>query len=202
MLIAQAKGFPYHFHPITAAMSLDWLLLVAWLAELTRTSPRRGLARLVPLAAAAALASRVTTTMSGSPHVTSWWISDKGATAEDRESPEFLVYFNTVDFFPVAMRQAAKYLREHTRDGDRVQTFAMEPYVLFLATRLSATPYFYAYDIDVDAALAGGYSPAGLHPNEAQQRAIRAMQDAHVDDMLARWRRTLRPRSSSSTSRP
>ena len=31
-LIAQAKGFPYHFHPITAGMNYQWMLLVAWLA--------------------------------------------------------------------------------------------------------------------------------------------------------------------------
>ena len=47
----------------------------------------------------------------------------------------------------------------------------MDPYVLFLAQRLSATPYIYAYDLDVDAALAGG---TGGVPDDAQSDRIRA----------------------------
>jgi hypothetical protein len=186
MIVAQGKGFPYHFHPITASTCLNWMLLVAWLGDRTWTAPRRELARFAPLAAAAILAMRVTTSLSTSPHVSQWWIADKGATAEDRESRDYLVYFRTVDFFPVEMRDAARYLREHTRPDERVQTYAMDPYVLFLAERASATPYIYAYDLDVDAALGGAYTREGLHPNDAQRAAIRAIQAAHEDDLLAR----------------
>jgi hypothetical protein len=81
------------------------------------------------------------------------------------------------------MRQTAEYLREHTRPGDRVQTYGMDPYVLFLAGRLSATPYIYAYDLDVDAALGGG---TGGRPDETQAAKIRAIQGAHEADLLAR----------------
>ncbi len=185
-LIAQAKGFPYHFHPITAGMSLQWMLLIAWLAERCRTEPRKSLARLVPFLAAAVLAARVTTTMSGSPHLQSVFVAEKGMTPEDRESPDFLVYFNTVDFFPVPLRQTAAYLRAHTSAEERVQTYGMDPYVLFLAERMSATPYIYAYDINADAALGGGMLHEGLHPNGVEQARIRAIREAHEDDLLAR----------------
>jgi hypothetical protein len=161
------------------------MLLVAWLNDRCWTARRGQLARLVPLAAAAILAMRVTTTLSGSPHVQSWWIVDKGRTAEDRASRDYLVYFQTVDFFPVAIRDAAKYLAAHTSPDDRVQTYAMDPYVLFLADRLSASPYIYAYDLDVDAALNGAYSTDGPHPTWAQSAVIRQMRDEHEDDLLA-----------------
>ncbi len=185
-LIAQAKGFPYHFHPITAGMNLEWMLLIAWLAERCRGAPRKTMARLVPFAAAAVLASRITTTLSGSPHLQGMWSAEKGTTPEDRESHDFLVYFNTVDFFPWDLRQAASYLRAHTLPTERVQTYGMDPYVLFLAERLSATPYIYAYDLNVDAALGGGMLHAGLHPNGYEQAKILAIRDAHEADFFAR----------------
>jgi len=188
-LIAQAKGFPYHFHPITAGMSFQWMLLIAWLSERCRSAPRRSLARLVPFAAAAALAARVTTTMSGSPHLQSVFVAEKGMTPAERESADFLVYFNTVDFFPFPLRQAAAYLRAHTTPDERVQTYGMDPYVLFLAERMSATPYIYAYDLNADAALGGDMLREGLHPNGAEQARIRAIREAHEDDLLARLQR-------------
>lgn len=185
-LIAQAKGFPYHFHPITAGMNFQWMLLVAWLADRCRTAPRKTLARLVPFAAAAVLASRITTTMSGSPHLQGMWSAEKGMTPEDREGHDFLVYFNTVDFFPWELRQAAAYLKEHTAPTDRVQAYGMDPYVLFLAERMSATPYIYAYDLNVDAALGGGMLHEGLHPNGYEQAKILAIRDRHQEDFLAK----------------
>jgi hypothetical protein len=188
-LIAQAKAFPYHFHPITAGMSLQWMLLVVWLSERSRSTPRRDLSRLVPLAAAAALTARVMATLSGSPHLSSVFVTDKGLTPEDRESPDFLVYFDTVDFFPVALRQAATYLRAHTKPDERVQYYGMDPYLLFLAERTSATPYIYAYDLNADAALGGDMLHEGLHPNEREKARIRAIRDAHEDDLLARLRK-------------
>ena len=54
---------------------------------------------------------------------------------------------------------------------------------MFLAERLSATPYIYAYDLDVDAALAGG---TGAVPDDTQSARIRELRDAHETDLLAR----------------
>jgi hypothetical protein len=107
-------------------------------------------------------------------------------TPEDREGRDFLVYFQTVDFYPWELREAAAYLRAHTKPGERVQTYGMDPYVLFLAERMSATPYIYAYDLNADAALGGGMLHAGLHPNGAEQARIHAIRDAHEADFVAR----------------
>ena len=88
---------------------------------------------------------------------------------------EYFAHFPEADFFPFEMRQAAAYLREHTapgrprsglRDGSRTCSFSRGV--------SSATPYIYAYDLDVDAALAGG---TGGVPDDAQSERIRAIRD-------------------------
>ena len=184
-VIAQGKGFPYHFHPVSAGLSLQWLLLVVWATE--RFGSRRGVvARVLPFAAAGALAMRVSALMATSPHVTALWLIDRGTTAELREGRPYVDAFKDSDFFPWEMRQAAAYLKEHTRPDERVQLYAMDPYVLFLAERRSATPYIYAYDLNADAALAGSWTTEGIHPTTAQAEHIRAIRDDHETDLLAR----------------
>jgi len=200
-VIVQAKGFPYHFHPVSAGLYLQGLVIIVWLSEqLGRpvaavasgaSAPPPAVARLlrlVPFAASAALSLAVVTALLSSPHLENWWILQKGITAELRLSHDYLVYFRTADFFPWELRQTAAYLREHTKPDDRVQLYGMDPYLLFLADRLSATPYIYAYDLDVDTALVGSALPApeGLHPTWAQQQVIRGIRDAHERDFLER----------------
>jgi hypothetical protein len=183
-VIAQAKGFPYHFHPVTAAVHLQWLVFAAWLAERTRVAQRRlALVRLAPLAFGVVVALRVATSMEDSPYIRAVWLLWGASTPHDRLTREYFARFPEPDYFPFEMRQAATYLREHTSPGDRVQSYGMDPYVLFLAGRLSATPYIYAYDLDADAALGGG---TGGRPDDDQAAGIRALRDAHEADLLAR----------------
>lgn len=183
-VIAQGKGFPYHFHPVSAGLMLVWLVLVMWAVE--RFGSRRGFVhRVVPFVAAGALAWRIVAIEPASPHLVSPWILDKGNTAEKRAGQDYLVYFKGPDFFPWEMREAAAYLREHTSPDDKVQSYSMDPYILFLAERRSATPYIYAYDLNADGALAGSWMPEGLHPTDAQAAVIRSMRDDHEKDMMA-----------------
>jgi hypothetical protein len=65
----------------------------------------------------------------------------------------------------------------------------MDAYVLFLAHRKSATPYIYAYDLNVDNALHGSFDPGGLQPTTTEAARIQAMRDAHVSDLFARVER-------------
>jgi len=185
-VLAQGKGFPYHFHPVTVGVYMQWLLLVVWTWEKFSARPIGTFARLLPFAAAAALAWRICWLVPQSSHITGIWILDKGDTAEKRASSDYLVYFRDRDFFPWEMRQAAEYLDEHTKPTDKVQMYAMDPYLLFLAQRKSATPYIYAYDLNADAALAGSWMRRGLHPTDEQAVQIRAMRDAHEADLIAR----------------
>jgi hypothetical protein len=192
-VVVQAKGFPYHFHPVSAGLYLEWLVIVVWLWERHGRGSRepdgpRGITELLPFAAAAALALAVATGVQLSSHLTNHWILTKGVTPELRASRDYFAYFRTVDYSPWELREAARYLRDHTGPDDRVQEYGMDPYLLFLAERRSATPYIYAYDLDVDAALYGSDvpEPEGLHPNAEEEWRIRMLRDAHEADFLAR----------------
>ena len=89
--------------------------------------------------------------------MTADWYDDARAGGADSE--RFLRHFTGGDYFAWDIHRAAAYVRDHTGPGDRVQTYGMDPYVMFLAQRLSATPYIYNFELDVDAALAGSPGP-------------------------------------------
>lgn len=185
-VIVQHKGFGYHFHPLTAATRIAFLLVVAMLWERFRNAPRRrSLGRLAAVAVAVAYALEVTASMKGSPHTRNVWILAGGETPERRASEEYFNTFKTHDFFPWELRQAADYLRDKTAENARVQVYGMDPYLLFLAKRHSATPYIYAYDLNDDAALEGGWSN---RPTPLDATRIKAARDAHEQDMLSRLR--------------
>jgi hypothetical protein len=183
-VLAQAKGFPYHFHPVTAGDHVQWLVFAAWLTERARVARRRlALVRLVPIAFAVMVSLHVATSMEDSPYIRAVWLLWGASTPEARQTREYFAHFPEVDYFPFELRETATYLRENTGPGDRVQTYGMDPYVLFLAGRLSATPYIYAYDLNADAALGGG---TGGVPDDAQALRIRELRDAHEVDLFAR----------------
>jgi hypothetical protein len=183
-VVAQAKGFPYHFHPVTAAVHLQWLTFATWIAERARVAQRRrAIVRLAPIAVGVVFGLRIATAMEDSPYVRAVWLLWGASTPEQRTTSEYFSRFPEPDFFPFELRQAADYLRRHTEPTDRVQSYGMDPYILFLAQRRSATPYIYAYDLNADAALAGG---TGGRPSEAQATRIRTLRDANETDLLER----------------
>ena len=182
--LAQHKGFGYHFHPATATTSFCWLMVIAMLWERYRAAPRhRPLGRWVALGLAAAFAFERASAMKDSPHTKNYWILGGGETEEDRKEPEYFATFKSHDFFPWEMRKAAEYLEATTTPNGTTQVYGMDPYTLFLAHRKSATPYIYAYDLNDDAALEGGWHN---RPNWNQKNTIRAARTAHEQDMLAR----------------
>ena len=183
-VLVQAKGFPYHFHPVTATVHLQWLTFAAFVTERSRVAQRRRAAlRTIPIAVGAVVGLRVATAILDSSYLKANWLVWGARTPEERTTSEYFSHFPEPDFFPFELRQAAAYLQTHTQADDRVQTYGMDPYLLFLARRLSATPYIYAYDLNVDAALYGG---TGGHPSSAQASHIRAMHDINEADLLDR----------------
>jgi hypothetical protein len=183
-VLAQRKGFGYHFHPLTATTHMGWLVVVAMLGERFGADGRkRPLGRYLALGVGAALALDRAAIMRTSPHTQNVWILAGGETAYDRGLPEYFDTFKSNDFFPWEMREAAQYLDKTTSSNARVQVYGMDPYVLFLAARKSATPYIYAYDLNADAALEGGWHN---RPSPAQAAAIRKARDEHERDLLER----------------
>lgn len=186
VVVAQHKGFGYHFHPLTATTHIGFLVIVLMLWERFRGAPRaRPVGRFVALGAAAAYAFFVASNMKASPHTRNVWILGGGETPEKRSEQEWFDTFKTYDFFPWDLRQSARYLADHTKEDARVQVYGMDPYLLFLAGRRSATPYIYAYDLNADAALDGGWHNK---PNWIESERIRAARAAHERDMLGKLR--------------
>lgn len=172
-MLAQEKGFPYHFHPVTFGTVAMALVLVhaagGWKAR------RPWLASTIAALLALGLGARTALL---------------AYSAEARARSEHRTAFVRVDFFPAELRRAATEIAARTSPDDRVQMYGMDPYVLFLARRKSATPYIYAYDLNVDAALHGSYDRGGRKPNERERATISAMRAAHEDDLLARVTRS------------
>ncbi len=183
----QHKGFGYHFHPLTASTHIAFLVVVSALWERFRTAPRRlPLGRLAALAVTIALALEMASGMRSSSHIVrNAWLLSGGETAEKRQKEEYFQTFKTYDFFPWELSQAASYLHEVTSETARVQIYGMDPYILFLAQRRSATPYIYAYDLNNDAALDGGWANK---PTEGDLYRIRLSRDQHEADLIARLR--------------
>lgn len=169
-MLIQAKGFPYHFHPVTLGMTFAW---VATAAALRDRWP------LVTMMGATAIGVHAAFVIRWAPY------PPLPSAGEDLESGTRLAYFDRVDYFPAQMRESAELIRERTKPTDRVQTYGMDAYLLFLARRLSATPYIYAYDLNADAALWGAYDEGGLHPTEPQRAVIRALRDEHIAELTS-----------------
>ena len=169
----QAKGFPYHLHPVAAGMHLAWLGIVMWGVD--RWRPRW------TLVCSAVLALGCCWEMWTAPVVEHSWYKT-GQTAEARRSEEYLAQFPWGDFFARDLRHAADFLQANTAPADRVQTYGMDPYLLFLARRVSATPFIYSFDFNVDSAIEGG---SGGKPTAAQAANFQATARQHEATMLA-----------------
>lgn len=183
-VVVQHKGFGYHFHPLSATTRLAFLLVIAMLWERFRSvSQKNSLGRLAALFVTVSYAVEVAASMKGSPLLHNVWLLSGGETAERRQTEEYFQTFKSHDFFPWEMRQAAAYLRASTDSMAKIQVYGMDPYLLFLAERKSATPYIYAYDLNDDAALDGGWSS---RPNPMEAAKIRDARDSHERDMLSR----------------
>jgi hypothetical protein len=183
----QMKGFPYHFHAYSAPLYLAWLATIAWAAErVTSARAGRWLAAGAALAGAATITMLVTRAMPASPHIQNPWPPEVGHTAEMRRERAYLDRFKMYDFFPYETELAAGYIRAHTLPADRVQIYGMDPYVMFLAERLSATPYIYAYDLDSDAATSGAQELLDEPEASVAVARIDAMISAHWRDFMTR----------------
>jgi hypothetical protein len=182
--VAQHKGFGYHFHPLTATTHIAFLVIAVLLWERHRFAARsRALGRWVALGVVTTYAFLVASNMKASPHTKNVWILAGGETEKDRQAQEYFDSFKSHDFFPWELRQGARWLSDVTAPSARVQMYGMDPYFLFLAQRRSATPYIYAYDLNADAALDGGFKN---RPTAAEADHIKAVRAEHEADMLAR----------------
>lgn len=161
-IVVQGKGFPYHFHPVSAGLQLAGLGVWAWAFERTRSETLQGdsngrktayaLAH-VGAAVGSLLVGR--SLVESSPFRGATDLRIEGAHRETRETEKFFQRYRSHDFFPWEMREVAVYLKSRTDPRSKVQTYGVDPYLLFLAERKSASPFIYAFDLNFDASAAG-----------------------------------------------
>ena len=154
----QKKGWPYQTHPVLAGAHLVALLglVTLWNEEAAR---RRGLA----WAALLLVYARCLDELQASP-----WLA---------EAPR-----------PnVTMREkVAAYLSHHTTPDDRIFYYGIDPYTLFLARRLPATPHPVSFVLRFAPALAVHAPPEGAGPDEAARARIRDLQPAVAEQACSR----------------
>lgn len=178
-LIAQRKGFMYHFQPLELTSRFVWLTLLVWLSERFSFGSVRNAIPAVVLSVGMGLGAAWQAR--SSPHTATFpAIWQHVHSSSERETAEYFALWPEPHFYPWEMRQAAKYVQAHTRPDERIVVYGLDPYFWFLARRLSSTPYVYAYDLNVGAALAGG---SGARPDLEAKRKITEMQKAHSTDL-------------------
>jgi hypothetical protein len=181
-LIAQRKGFMYHFQPLELTSRFVWLTLLVWLSERFSFGSVRTAIPAIVLSVGMGLGA--TWQARSSPHIATLpAIRQHLQSSSERETAEYFGLWPEPHFYPWEMRQAAKYVQEHTRPDERIVVYGLDPYFWFLARRLASTPYVYAYDLNVGAALAGG---SGARPDQEAKQRILAMQRAHSLDLAAK----------------
>ena len=178
----QRKGFYYHLHPVTCGAYWLWVVVGGYLydqlssSRSTRTMPASAIA-LVMLCGACAYQGFGNITMS-TFYNPSWMPS--AIRPESRDTREFYAQFEARDFEGYNMRRAAEFLMRNTGPAETVQTYGLEPYLLFLAQRKTATPFIYLYDLNMTPALAGG--PGGA-PSAEEASEIRRLQNRNARDL-------------------
>jgi glycosyltransferase 2 family protein len=170
-VIAQGKGFLYHYEPVHVATHLAALLavLASW-----HTAQRVIAALLFTI-----------------------WTTNAVATSSAQEAVVMLDpthpwrqhlrlrlrEFSTPDFRLEDDRDVAEYLLDTTAEDERVQIFGMDPAILFRARRLSATPYIYGWDVALQTAFDSAHRVGASEP---QLHALRAIASERCADFTRR----------------
>jgi hypothetical protein len=187
--LLQNKAFPYHLHPVTAGAALLALALTCH-AGTTSDDAVEGQPRVTPLWAIAlgcVIAYSAARQLIDSQSLHADWAPREGATAAQRASAPYLKHFDRSDFAASALQQSADFLQRYTRPGERIQLYGMDPYLLALAQRRSATPYLYDIDVNPEAVLQGIEALGG----SVQATAFaKALANRHASDLAARIRRS------------
>ena len=166
--LVQAKGFPYHFHPVTLGIPFAWLVALGAIWE--RSAPEPTLAETVRRGVVVVLSVLVGARAAYLARVLPIRRRRRCATRQrSRAHRDSLPSIGST----TSRGDAGRRCLRRGADGadDRVQTYAMDAYLLFLAGRRSATPYVYAYDLNADAAMHGSFEEGGLQPTATRSNA-------------------------------
>ena len=195
-VLIQRKGVWYHYHPLLATVHLQFIFGCLWLSERFFSGSEaaeaqvdgmavrriRTFERLLAVAAACALG------LSGVNDATKGYFfknRDLIRLYEGKPEPRddaFLHRFDNGSYGRADLEAGGRYLQKMVPPNGRVFYWGMDPYLLFLAQRLNATSYPYAYHLNPGAVLAGG---ADMVPSEAKKAEINAAWAANARDLTA-----------------
>ena len=194
-VLAQGKGFPYHYHLMTSATVLAALGAVCGLAE--RWQGSRSAVLLGPpaltLFGAAVLIALLGLQLRGSPYVGGRSRVFEG-NSFDRPRFELGRHFFYMRFNPWDLGEGARYIQTATAAGSSIFLYGTSPYLLFLSQRDAATRFIYAHQLNVDAAIDGRsssqiYKP-GIRLSESRAAELTALRDRNAALLLADIKRT------------
>lgn len=174
----QGKGFPYHLQMVTLGTSVMHLVILAGLAK--RGQERVDAVAVVATLAAITLGFKCREDSRLSPAGRSDW-AVIGATKELRSGRAYYDRFEWGDYFTADLHEASKYVAAHTRPDERIQTYGLDPFFLFLAKRHTATPVIYNFELNIDPALEGG---SGAKLSREQRAELMALRNATERAML------------------
>lgn len=175
----QSKGYFYHHEPLWSSVALQWTLILAhlWSAQRRTRSVRvAGVLLALMLAALTLIAVR-----------TSMYFPLDAMLDEDHPAASdptvLLQLFSQGDSQLFDELNAGQHLAATTEPTDRIQVFGMDPSVLFIAHRKSATPYIYSFDLVVDHTVAGARTSGAT---TAQLDAIEKFGQRRRNDFMRR----------------
>lgn len=181
----QHKGFAYHYAPVVLLVLAAMIVLVAFASELALRAIRER--RLSGFLAALPLMWLAFHTAENASASSSMTLSDLiyGGELEPRAkrgSDAFYKLFQSRHTPFADQERAGWYLRKHTAPADRLQVYGRDPWVLYLAERLSATPFMYITDFNMVGSLSGsGYNV----PSARDKVAIKEASAEHDRELLA-----------------
>lgn len=187
-VLAQGKGFEYHYHPLTGGLFLAALTLayVAVKREFPPEKHRLGVG-------VRALASGALLFIAATRLLTLPYLGGRARVLEgnsfDRPRYELRGHFIYMRFYPWDLGRAARYVQRVTKPGDRLFLYGTSPYLLFLAERDTATCDLYPHQLNVDAAI-DGRSPAQVYEpgerlDEDRANELRRVRDRNARTMFA-----------------
>lgn len=183
--ILQRKGFLYHLHPVTAGTAALAVALTCHMASMAGDPEREPQRTWWPLLIAALIAYHSARALIAGPYLHARRARNE-PWPDKTPAASLLANYNTRSFSAVGLAQAGAFLRRHTNPSDRIQMYGMDPYLLALAERHSATPYIYAIDLNPDAVLEGLRTEGS---SQDAREAARALARTHVADFVTRVRR-------------
>ena len=176
-VLLQGKGFPYHFHPLTAAIVLATMTLALAMAEGCAGTIRPGLR----FAGTFAMLAFVTVVFDRLRTASPYLRPDRAkfiGLSWSAPHPDADGYFGSLKFAPRDLAAAAAEVRASTSKDTSLFVYGSDPYVYVLADRRSATPFFVPLQVNIDL-----LSMSEPGPSPAVRAAREAMRADNAQEM-------------------